>query len=173
MEAGSSPRAEWRCTFRSRGSAGLAHHPSPHPESLSVAAQVLKHPTDFIRAAKRYCEPELNFWPRMNTDGEKAVRPAYWKSGKKDCRVSVDGAPTIFCFHSSCIAAVAEANRRLRQEQGGSPWEICLPGGRMLRSVGSRPASKCSAVTRKSSLTRTRSACRVRGAMENCSDWFG
>jgi hypothetical protein len=26
-----------------------------------VAAQVLKRPADFIRAAKRYCEPELGF----------------------------------------------------------------------------------------------------------------
>jgi hypothetical protein len=55
-------------------------------------------------------------------------------NGKKDCRVSVDGAPTVFCFHANCIAAVAEANRRLRRELGGSPWEIALPGGRVLRS---------------------------------------
>ena len=32
------------------------------------------------------------------------------KTGKKDCRVCVDGAPTIFCFHSSCAAAVAEVS---------------------------------------------------------------
>jgi hypothetical protein len=55
-------------------------------------------------------------------------------NGKKDCRVNVDGAPTIFCFHASCAAAVAEANRRLRKELGASPWEIRLPGGRLLRS---------------------------------------
>ena len=30
-------------------------------------------------------------------------------NGKKDCRVNVDGAPTIFCFHASCSPAVAEA----------------------------------------------------------------
>jgi hypothetical protein len=29
-------------------------------------------------------------------------------NGKRDCRVNVDGAPTIFCFHASCSAAVAE-----------------------------------------------------------------
>jgi hypothetical protein len=46
----------------------------------------------------------------------------------------VDGAPTIFCFHASCAPVVAEANRRLRRELGGSPWEIMLPGGRVLRS---------------------------------------
>src|SRR5437879_2464889 len=55
-------------------------------------------------------------------------------NGKKDCRVNVDGAPTIFCFHASCIAAVTEANRRLRRELGASPWELRLPDGRMLRS---------------------------------------
>ncbi len=55
-------------------------------------------------------------------------------TGKKDCRVSVDGAPTIYCFHSSCAAAVANANLRLRRELGASSWEVVLPGGRVLRS---------------------------------------
>lgn len=55
-------------------------------------------------------------------------------TGAKHCRVNVDGAPTIFCFHASCAAAVAEANRRLRRELGSSPWVITLPGGRVLRS---------------------------------------
>jgi hypothetical protein len=55
-------------------------------------------------------------------------------TGKKDCRVSVDGAPTIFCFHSSCGAAVAEANRKLRSAIGQNPWELKLPGGKILRN---------------------------------------
>lgn len=56
------------------------------------------------------------------------------RTGKKDCRVNVDGAPTVYCFHASCSAAVAEANRRLRRELGASPWELRLPGGKVLRS---------------------------------------
>ncbi len=55
-------------------------------------------------------------------------------TGKKDCRVNVDGAPTIYCFHASCAAAVANANLRLRRELGSSVWELGLPGGRVLRS---------------------------------------
>ena len=55
-------------------------------------------------------------------------------NGKKDCRVNVDGAPTIFCFHASCATAVAQANRRLRRELGASPWELRLPDGRTVRS---------------------------------------
>ena len=55
-------------------------------------------------------------------------------TGKKDCRVNVDGAPTIYCFHSSCAAAVANANLRLRRELGAGSWEMVLPGGRVLRS---------------------------------------
>lgn len=55
-------------------------------------------------------------------------------TGPKDCRVNVDGAPTIFCFHASCAPVVAEANQRLRREMGASPWEITLPGGRVLRN---------------------------------------
>ncbi len=56
------------------------------------------------------------------------------QNGKKDCRVSVDGAPTIYCFHSSCAPVVAEANRTMRRAIGQSPWEITLPGGRVLRN---------------------------------------
>ena len=55
-------------------------------------------------------------------------------TGKKDCRVSVDGAPTIYCFHSSCEEAVGAANKRLRRELGAGSWEMVLPGGRVLRS---------------------------------------
>src|SRR5262250_628335 len=55
-------------------------------------------------------------------------------NGKRDCRVNVDGAPTIFCFHASCVGVVAEANRRLRRELNASPWELRLPGGQTLRS---------------------------------------
>jgi len=56
------------------------------------------------------------------------------RTGKKDCRVNLDGAPTIHCFHASCGPAVGEANRRLRREIGAAPWEIRLPGGRVLRN---------------------------------------
>ena len=55
-------------------------------------------------------------------------------TGKKDCRVNVDGAPTIFCFHASCAPAVANANLRLRRELGAGSWEMVLPNGRVLRS---------------------------------------
>ncbi len=55
-------------------------------------------------------------------------------NGKKDCRISVDGAPTIYCFHSSCAPVVAEACRNLRRAIGQSPWTITLPGGRVLRN---------------------------------------
>jgi hypothetical protein len=56
------------------------------------------------------------------------------RTGRKDCRVCVDGVPTIHCFHTSCSGVVAEANRRLRRELGASPWELRLPGGKLLRS---------------------------------------
>ena len=56
------------------------------------------------------------------------------KTGKKDCRVNVDGAPTIYCFHSSCASAVAEANRKLRSAIGQSPWALTLPDGQVLRA---------------------------------------
>jgi len=55
-------------------------------------------------------------------------------NGKRHCRVSIDGAPTIYCFHSSCTAAVAEANLRLRRELGGHTWSLRLPGGAVVRA---------------------------------------
>ena len=56
------------------------------------------------------------------------------RTGRKDCRINVDGAPTIHCFHASCAPAVAEANRSLRRATNQSPWQITLPGGRVLRN---------------------------------------
>lgn len=55
-------------------------------------------------------------------------------SGEKDCRVNIDGAPTIYCFHASCATAVTEANKRLRRELGAVSWELKLPDGQTLRS---------------------------------------
>ena len=55
------------------------------------------------------------------------------RTGPKDCRVNLDGAPPIFCFHASCASAVAEANLRLCRELSASPWALTLPGGRVLR----------------------------------------
>ena len=34
-----------------------------------VAAEALRRPVDFLRAAKEYCQPELDLKPLMNTDG--------------------------------------------------------------------------------------------------------
>ena len=55
-------------------------------------------------------------------------------TGKKDCRVSIDGAPTCWCFHSHCAPAVAAANLRLRRELGRSDWTLVLPDGQTIRS---------------------------------------
>ena len=36
----------------------------------------------------------------------------------KDCRVTLDGVPTVFCLHKSCLAAVETANHDLRSQIG-------------------------------------------------------
>ncbi len=38
------------------------------------------------------------------------------RTARKDCRVRLDGAPTVFCVHTSCLSAVEEVNGRLRRE---------------------------------------------------------
>jgi hypothetical protein len=56
-------------------------------------------------------------------------------TGKKDCRVNIDGAPKIYCFHASCGPVVAEANRRLRRELGdpAAGWTGAAQCGRAAR----------------------------------------
>lgn len=38
------------------------------------------------------------------------------RTGAKDCQVSIDGTPTVFCFHQSCLTAVVSINTRLREK---------------------------------------------------------
>ena len=40
------------------------------------------------------------------------------QSGKRDCRVTLDGAPTLFCFHTSCLAFIEAKNHELRSAIG-------------------------------------------------------
>ena len=40
------------------------------------------------------------------------------KNGDRDCKVMLDRAPTITCFHTSCRGALEAANRRLRSAIG-------------------------------------------------------
>lgn len=45
------------------------------------------------------------------------------RDGRRDCRVTLDGAPTVYCTHTSCHSAIDEANRRLRSEIGKAERE--------------------------------------------------
>jgi hypothetical protein len=47
--------------------------------------------------------------------------------GRRDCRVTIDGAPTVYCTHTSCLSAIEEANRRLRSEIGKAEREPGAP----------------------------------------------
>lgn len=40
------------------------------------------------------------------------------RTARKDCRVKLDGAPTLYCVHSSCAAALEETNHELRSRIG-------------------------------------------------------
>ncbi len=80
--------------------------------------------------------------------------------------MSVDGAPTIYCFHSSCAPVVAEACRTLRRTIGQSPWEITLPGGRVLRN-GDVLESSGTVLLREVVLARARTEGRDAGEQMN------
>ncbi len=45
------------------------------------------------------------------------------KTSKKDCRIVISGAPTIYCFHQSCSPQVEESNKSLRKAIGGLEYE--------------------------------------------------
>jgi len=60
------------------------------------------------------------------------------RSNPADCTVFIEGAPTIYCFHSTCSPAVASANLRLRRSLGGQAWSLILPDGSLLRSGEAR-----------------------------------
>src|SRR5687767_6066765 len=40
------------------------------------------------------------------------------RSTKRDCRIKLDGAPTLYCVHNSCAGVIAEKNHLLRSEIG-------------------------------------------------------
>jgi len=74
------------------------------------------------------------------TIAELLLGPIHWREGltgyancpgrdlhthpnrKKDCRVCIDGAPTIHCVHGSCSGAVEDANHRLRSAIGKTEY---------------------------------------------------
>lgn len=60
--------------------------------------------------------------------------------GKKDCRVHLDGAPSIHCFHVSCGDVVARANKELRRALGAFHWQLRLSSGQILHSGDSLQA---------------------------------
>ncbi|MBL9113716.1 MAG: hypothetical protein JNJ83_01820 [Verrucomicrobiaceae bacterium] len=41
--------------------------------------------------------------------------------GPKDCRIHIDGTPTVHCLHASCTSDVTDASRRLRDEMNAYP----------------------------------------------------
>ena len=69
-------------------------------------------------------------------------------TSQRDCRITIDGAPTIFCFHQNCASTIDRLNKNLRNKIGttkaglkGSANKInkgvnkqrindCLPNGR-------------------------------------------
>jgi hypothetical protein len=48
---------------------------------------------------------------------------------QRHCRVTLDQVPTIYCFHTSCSAAVESANHRLRSEVGKVERGAQVPAG--------------------------------------------
>ncbi|MBM3847331.1 MAG: hypothetical protein FJ405_13745, partial [Verrucomicrobia bacterium] len=70
-------------------------------------------------------------------------------NGPRDCKIHIDGVPTLHCFHSSCRSAVEQANHELRSRIGKAE----------LRSSVSRPAgSTCERETTSDEQAFTRLA---------------
>ncbi len=61
------------------------------------------------------------------------------KTGKKDCEVRIDGAPTITCFHASCYDEVYQANQELRSTCGKIDKAAGLPMPDLPRKTNPAP----------------------------------
>ena len=70
------------------------------------------------------------------------------KEGYRDCRINIDGTPTLFCFHQHCVDAVEDFNRALRGrilDDGG-----CAPSNRVASvSGGSKWPNICTIIQKR------------------------
>ena len=81
------------------------------------------------------------------------------RTGKRDCRVNLDGAPTLFCFHTSCTGFVEEGNKRLRRALGAAgdcqlPYVPTPEDAERRRQRAAEEAMKLRAVEGRSQLLR-------------------
>lgn len=80
-----------------------AHRPPPGSQKSPQAIVATLHP--------------LVEW----VNGDKGWLPCPGKHlhtgehGKRDCRITLNGPPTIYCFHTACLGVVEEANYQLRR----------------------------------------------------------
>jgi hypothetical protein len=52
------------------------------------------------------------------------------KNGPQDCRIKIDGVPTLSCVHASCAEEVKTANQALRKALGSSGLELSVASGK-------------------------------------------
>jgi hypothetical protein len=62
------------------------------------------------------------------------------RTNPKGCRVTLDGAPTVFCFHTHCRGAVEKANFDLRIRLSGGGGTLIFPGGSKITPGGQNTA---------------------------------
>jgi hypothetical protein len=83
------------------------------------------HTNTYLRDPKEVAEEVLGqiHWLDESTGyGECPGRQNHTTpDGPKDCRIHVDGTPTVHCLHSSCSSEVADASRRLRDAMSAYP----------------------------------------------------
>ena len=75
-----------------------------------------------IHTAKRVAEEDLGQIDWKSPDRGHCTCPGAAlhssRTAKRDCTIFLDGPPTVYCFHSSCDSAVANANFRIRSAIG-------------------------------------------------------
>lgn len=80
------------------------------------------------------------------------------KAGPKDCRVSIDGTPTINCFHQSCADHLAKANQELRDAVIREEFLMCDSGSRFrVRSTARQKIADSRREAEKDAVTNARS----------------
>ena len=89
------------------------------------------------------------------------------KSGPRDFRVILTGAPTAFCFHGSCAAVVDEFNLELRRRIAAAERGVLVWIGPSTMSIESSSASPTSMVRVAATTSAVICAFRCRG----CGMW--
>jgi hypothetical protein len=144
-----------RLCFASYDRAAWCKEAEPLPEETATIVATETQAAPVAESNVQVTSQNATIEPNRRTIAERILGPIQWQDaatgfcrcpgehmhttgdGKRDCRVTLDRAPTLHCFHNSCAGIVAGVNHQLRAEIGKAEWKPSQPG--QLESDSSSP----------------------------------